>query len=79
MAIPVAIAQVHGLMKAASDATPQMVTSEQLVETGWPLQIEPIALQAVELMWERGQFSEEHEEEVPSLQRGHSNAAGSGD
>lgn len=64
-----ALIGVQQLVIAACDATPRMVTAEQLIETGWPERIAPAARLALDLMWERGQFSEEQEEVEPTLKR----------
>jgi len=58
---------VLGLMNAACDATPQMVTDDQLIESGWPHRVQPVASAALALMRSRGRFSEEAEEVEPGL------------
>ncbi len=64
-----ALLEVHELVTAACDETPRMVTTEMLIATGWPERIAPAAQRALDLMWARGQFSEEHEEDEPSLKK----------
>jgi hypothetical protein len=63
-----ACSEVHALMVAACDATPRMVTTEQLIASGWPQRIAPVAQSALQMMVERGRFCEEREEEMPSVQ-----------
>jgi len=62
-----ACSDVHALMIAACDATPRMVTAEQLIASGWPQRIAPVANRALQMIVERGRFSEELEEEMPSM------------
>jgi hypothetical protein len=61
-----ACSDVHALMVAACNATPRMVTAEQLIAAGWPQRIAPVAHRALKMMVERGRFSEEREEMMPS-------------
>ncbi len=58
--------EVSGILDDASDATPGNMTADELIATGWPKRIQPVAYKALNLMRERGQFSEEAEQEVPS-------------
>ena len=58
--------QVSGILDDACDATPGNMTADELIATGWPKRIQPIACKALNLMRVRGRFSEENEEEAPS-------------
>lgn len=60
------LTRVSGLLDDASDATPKNMTADELIATGWPGRIQPVALQALNLMRKRGRFSEEQEEDTPS-------------
>lgn len=61
-----AILEVSRLMDLACDSTPGKMTPEQFEATGWRQKIRPAAKAALALMLERGRFSEEIEEDVPS-------------
>jgi hypothetical protein len=65
-----ALLEVSTILDDACDATigftPGNMTADELITTGWPKRIQPVALKALDLMRERGRFSEELEEEVPS-------------
>jgi hypothetical protein len=61
-----ALAQVLDLMDAASSATPQNLSTEDLVATGWPSRVQPYAAATLRMMRERGRFDEEVEETEPS-------------
>lgn len=50
----------------ACDATPKVVSADELIATGWPERIKPLARSALEQMLKRGRFSEEVEEDEPS-------------
>jgi hypothetical protein len=65
-----AIAQVHKLVSKAYNATPNEMTNEEYIATGWPQRIEPFAEQALRLMLKRGRFSESHVEAKPSSDDG---------
>src|ERR1700741_4884190 len=58
-----AFSDVEKLMREASDATPKMVTDKQLMHSGWPQRIAPVAKVALSVFMQRGRFSEEHEED----------------
>ena len=62
-----ALANVSSVLDDACDSTPGMMTDDEFIETGWPGKIRPIAMRALELMHGRGRFSEEREEDVPSI------------
>jgi hypothetical protein len=63
-----ALADVVRLMQQAiSDpAIPKHPTADQIIESGWPRRIAPVAKQALDLMLRRGRFNEDVEEEEPS-------------
>lgn len=61
-----AILEVSVLLDAACDSTPGDMTVDDLISTGWPKRIQPIAESALMLMERRGRFSEDHEEETPA-------------
>lgn len=50
----------------ACDATPKNMTADELIATGRPKRIQPVAQEALDLMRDRGRFSEEHEADIPS-------------
>jgi hypothetical protein len=58
--------QVHGLLRAACDATPQIDTDDNFIASGWPVRIQPAARSALDLMQARGRFREDVEEVEPS-------------
>lgn len=60
------LTKVSRLFDDARDATPKNMTADELIATGWPKRIQPVALQALNLMRQRGRFSEEREEDTPS-------------
>ena len=39
---------------------------DEIIQTGWPQRVAPVAKQALDLMVRRGRFSEEKEEDEPS-------------
>jgi len=57
---------VSRLLDDACDATPKNMTADELIATGWPKRIQSVALQARNLMRQRGRFIEEQEEDTPS-------------
>lgn len=61
-----AVTEVGKIMSAACDATPSDVSMEELIESGWPARVQPIARKALELMIQRGRFIEDQEEAEPS-------------
>lgn len=61
-----AVVEVSCILDDACDATPRRMTVEAFTATGWPARIQPVARKAFDLMRERGRFSEDREEEVPS-------------
>lgn len=65
----VALDEVHTLLVAACEATPEIVDDDGFIETGWPARIQPPAARALKLMRDRGRFSEDHEEVEPSVRR----------
>jgi hypothetical protein len=54
--------EVSGIVDAACNATcnatPDEMTAEEFIATGWPKRIQPLALKALNLMRERGRFKE---------------------
>ena len=60
------LTQVSSLLDDACDATPKNVTPDELIATGWPKRIQAVAGQALNLMRQRGRFSEEQDEATPS-------------
>jgi glycine cleavage system aminomethyltransferase T len=58
--------EVSGILDDACDATPGNMTADELIATGWPKRIQPVAYKALNLMRVRGRFSEENEEDAPS-------------
>jgi hypothetical protein len=59
--------EVSRMLDDACDDTPQFVTEDELIASGWPKRIRPIAQKALKTMQGRGRFSEEREEYVPSI------------
>lgn len=60
------ILKVSIALDEACDATPKMVSAKELIATGWPERIKPLARSALDQMLKRGRFSEELEEDEPS-------------
>jgi len=58
----VALSTVSKIVDDACDATPPIMTADELIATGWPELIRPIAQTALSLMKGRGRFGEENEE-----------------
>lgn len=58
--------EVLAAMQAALAATPKRVELDELVETGWPERIRPLAERAVRILLARGRFDEDREEAEPS-------------
>lgn len=58
--------ELSTIVDDACDATPYMVSEDDLIASGWPKRIQPVAQKALDLMRKRGQFSEELEEDTPS-------------
>ena len=50
----------------ACDATPKIMTADELIATGWPSRIQLIARETLDLFIKRGRFNKEKEEEEPS-------------
>ncbi|MEJ3656029.1 hypothetical protein WEH80_23990 [Actinomycetes bacterium KLBMP 9759] len=65
----IALDEVHALLVATCDATPGIVDDDAFIETGWPVRIQPPAARALKLLRDRGRFSEDHEEDEPSVRR----------
>jgi hypothetical protein len=62
-----ALTEVSAMLDAACDATPAVMNADELIETGWPIRIQPIARKALQLMAHRGRFSEDRDELEPSI------------
>jgi hypothetical protein len=60
------LADLSRIIDQACDATPREVTAAQLLASGWPEKVRPIAQRALDAMLKRGRFSEEQEEQEPS-------------
>lgn len=60
------IAEVSILLDDACDATPGNVSADELIASGWPERIRPVARRALDAMLQRGRFDEEREEQEPS-------------
>jgi hypothetical protein len=61
-----ALDAVQRLLKDACEATPQKLSDDEFIRSGWPARVEPSATEALNLMRARGRFSEDSEEEIPS-------------
>jgi hypothetical protein len=61
--------EVSSILDDACDATTpgEGMTAEELIATGWPKRIQPVASKALSFMRKRGRFSEEQEEDAPSV------------
>jgi hypothetical protein len=57
---------VSSILDDACDATLGNLTADELIATGWPRRIQPVALKALDLVRRRGRFSEDREEDTPS-------------
>ena len=57
---------VVSLMQEALHDTPNEMTDNELIATGWPERIAPVAKNALTVFMQRGRFSEELEEIEPS-------------
>ena len=60
------ILKVSIALNEACDATPGIVSADELIATGWPERIKPLAQSALDQMLKRGRFSEDAEEDEPS-------------
>lgn len=54
------------LLDEACRSTPQAMTEDEFIASGWPERLRPGAERALDLMRGRGRFSEEVEERTPS-------------
>jgi hypothetical protein len=63
------LAEVSAILDSACDATPNQMTADELLATGWPDRVQPVAQRALSAMILRGRFSEDHEEDEPSTNR----------
>jgi len=62
-----AITVVQTMVDEACEATPDNLSEAELVGSGWPQRIAPHAYAALSLMAARGRYSDDLEEETPSL------------
>ncbi|WP_245425906.1 hypothetical protein [Rhizobium sp. J15] len=58
--------EVSSILDEACDATPGNINAYELIATGWPSRIQPVATKALNLMRKRGRLSEEEEEDPRS-------------
>jgi hypothetical protein len=61
-----AVTEVLRIVNTACDATPPMVSKEELIASRWPERIAPVAKKALVLFLQRGRFDEEEEEVEPT-------------
>jgi hypothetical protein len=61
------LAGVSAILDVAYDATPTEMTADELIATGWPRRVQPVAQRALSAMILRGRFSEDREEDEPSI------------
>ena len=61
------LAGVSAILDVACDATPNEMTADELIATGWPGRVQRVAQRALSAMILRGRFSEDHEEDEPSI------------
>lgn len=61
-----ALAALGDLIDAACDDTPPLVDESELIASGWPERIGPVAKTALDLMQRRGRFREDVEEAEPT-------------
>jgi hypothetical protein len=59
--------KISQILDQACDVTPKRMTADELIDTGWPKRIQAVAQRALTFLLERGRFSEDREEEEPSL------------
>jgi len=62
-----AVSSLRELMVQACEQTPPMVTEEQLLATSWPKNVQSCAADALAIMRVRGKFSEDFDEDTPSI------------
>lgn len=60
-----AIQDVSNVLDDACDATQGTRTADELIASGWPARIQPVARKALALMEARGRFSDDREEDEP--------------
>ncbi|UDF04593.1 hypothetical protein [Asticcacaulis sp. AND118] len=60
------------LMNAACEDTPQTLTDESFIATGWPDRIKPVAQKTLTVFLERGRSNENTDEATPSISEGES-------
>ncbi len=59
------LTELSRLLDQACDATPETMTADELIATGWPRRIQLSAQEVLMLMERRGRFREDREEEHP--------------
>lgn len=60
------LADLSAILDQACDGTPRNMEAEELIATGWPARVQPVAQLALATMTKRGRFSEEKVEDAPS-------------
>ncbi len=65
-----AIDELWNLMDQAADATSENVENFELIQSGWPDRITPVAEMVLALLLRRGRFGEDEEEVDPSFEAG---------
>jgi hypothetical protein len=64
-----AVSALRAIVLEACAETPQMVTDDQLISSGWLQRVQPVANRLVTLMKSRGISSEDVEENEPSIKQ----------
>lgn len=59
------LSKVSAILDEACDGTPRNMDAKDLIATGWPTRIQPVAQHALALLLARGRFQEDKEEEQP--------------
>ena len=65
-----ALRHVLEQINEACEQTPNRMSDDEFIATGWPARLRPIAQEALASMLDRGRFSEEAEELMPSKSDG---------
>lgn len=60
------LGEVSEILDNACDATPNIISMEEFIATGWPSKVQPVAASTLRIMKERGRFDEDREEDAPS-------------
>ena len=61
-----ALDAVLKVVEVASESTPTIMSTDELILSGWPTRISPIASDTLAIMRSRGVFREDAEEDEPS-------------